>query len=153
MSVQNQVERATAAGTINEAEESDAPFYVMQCETMTDAVRQGPNPKHTETLNTLIVMSRNEYQIADQYLHALTEKSGGRVYRVRPGPRARQADSAPEIAQAFTQISAELRQQYSLGYYPKPGAKTKEHQITVRLDKPDVVVRSRTSYAPVPSKP
>ena len=154
MSVQQAEELATAAGTVDEAGKSDAPFYVMQYDTMTDTVRQGPNPKHSEALNALIVLSRNEYRIADQYLHALTEKSGGRLYPVRPSPSARQTDSSPDIAQAFTQISAELRQQYSLGYYPKPGPKAKErHQIDVRLPGLDVTVRSRTSYTPVPSKP
>ena len=147
-------QRATAAGTVNEAEESDAPFYVMQYDTMTDTQRYGPKPKYSESLNAGIVMFRNEYRIADEYLHALAEKSGGRLYRVASGPRLHQANNPPGLAQAFTQMSAELRQQYSLGYYPKQADKAKEpHQIKVRVARPDVVVRSRTSYIPAPSKP
>jgi VWFA-related protein len=147
-------ERATASGTITEAEKSDAPFYVMQYDTMPDGVRQGPKAKHSESVNAGIVMFRNEYRIADEYLHALAEKSGGRLYQVASGIRLHQADNPPGLAQALTQISAELRQQYSLGYYSKPGDKAKEpHQIKVRVAKPDVVVRSRTSYIPMPSKP
>lgn len=70
------------------------------------------------------------------------------------GTRLDQADNPPGLPQALTQISAELRQQYSLGYYPKPGDRAKEpHQIKVRVTMPDVVVRSRTTYTPMPSKP
>ena len=147
-------ERATAPGTISEAEESGAPFYVMQYDTMTDAVRYGPKPKYAESLNLGLVMFGNEYRIADDYLHALAEKSGGRLYRVASGTRLRQADNPPGLPQALTQISAELRQQYSLGYYPKPGDKAEEpRQIKVRVAMPDVVVRSRTTYTPMQSKP
>jgi len=153
MSVTKPAETATAPGTISEAAESDAPFYVMQYDTMTDAQRYGPKPKYSEVLNAGIVMSRGEYRIADEYLHALAEKSGGRLYQVASGNRLQQTEDPPGLQQAFTQISAELRQQYSLGYYPKPGDKAKEpHQIKVRVNLPDVVVRSRTSYRPVQSK-
>jgi Ca-activated chloride channel family protein len=158
MSVTMPGERATAPGTISEAEESDAPFYVMQYDTMTDAQRYGPKPepkkKYNPTSEALFVMFRNEYRIANEYLHALAEKSGGRLYQVASGTRDHQTDDPPGLPQALTQISAELRQQYSLGYYPKPGDKAKElHQIKVRVAMPDVVVRSRTTYTPMPSKP
>jgi hypothetical protein len=122
----------------------------MQYETMTDAQRL-PNPKYSEVLNAAIIMFREEYLIADEYLHALAEKSGGRVYPVAPGPRDHRKDNKANVAEAFTQISAELQQQYSLGYY-LPSDKAKEpHQIMVRVARADVLVRSRTSYAPVPS--
>jgi len=154
MRVDKPGERATAPGTISEAEESDAPFYVMQYDTMADALRYGPKPKYSEALNAGLVMFRNEYRIAGEYLHALAEKSGGRLYQVASGTRPHQVDNPPGLPQALTQISAELRQQYSLGYYPKPGDKAKEpHQIKVRVTMPDVVVRSRTTYTPMPSKP
>ena len=154
MEVKKPGERATAAGTIRGAEESDAPFYVMQYDTMTDVVRHGPKPQHSEAMNASIVMSRNEYLIADEYLHALAEKSGGRLYQVASGPHDRQIDNPPNLTESFAQISAELRQQYILGYYPKPGDKAKQlHQIKVRVARPDVAVRSRTSYIPVSSKP
>jgi len=154
MSVTKPGETATAPGTIIEAEESDAPFYVMQYDTTWDAVRYGPNPKYSEAGNAGIVMFRNEYRIANEYLHALAEKSGGRLYQVASGTHLHQTDDPPGLPQAWTQISAELLQQYSLGYYPKPGDKAKEsHQIKVRVTMPDVVVRSRTSYTSVPSRP
>jgi VWFA-related protein len=152
MRVEKPGERATAPRTISEAEESDAPFYVMQYDTMTDAQRHGPSPKYSEVLNAGIIMSRQEYLIAGEYLQALAEKSGGRIYQVASGTRLHQVDNPPGLPQAFTQISAELRQQYSLGYYPQSDKAKEPHQIMVRVARPDVVVRSRTSYAPVPSR-
>ena len=154
MRVKKPVERATAAGTLRGAEESDAPFYVMRYDTMRDVVRDGPKRKNPEWVNAMLVNNRNEYRIADEYLHALAEKSGGRLYQVASGPRDRQIDNPPNLTESFAQISAELRQQYILGYYPKPENKAKElHQIKVRVARPDVAVRSRTSYIPVSSKP
>jgi len=146
------LQRATALGNIREAAESDAPFYVLQYDTMTDAVRQGPNPKNSATLNSFIPEARNWYRIAYAYLHLLVEKTGGRIYQVASGPGLNQAKNPPGLAQAFTEISAELQQQYSLGYYPKDKANDL-HQIKVRVAKPGVVVRSRTSYTPLTSKP
>jgi hypothetical protein len=91
MGVTKPGERATAPSTISEAEESDAPFYVMQYDTMWDDLRYGPNPKYSESQNGLFVMFRNEYRIANEYLHALAEKSGGRLYQVIIKPTTHQA--------------------------------------------------------------
>jgi Ca-activated chloride channel homolog len=138
-------ERATPQRTINEAEESDAPIYVMQYDTMTDTVRYGPKPG-TEFWEErdIFARARNDYKLGDEYLHALAEKSGARLY---------QADKPPGLAQTFTQLSEELRQQYSLGYYPKKGGQPNERRaLKVRVQKPDVVVRSRTSYIYAPPK-
>jgi VWFA-related protein len=149
-------ERATALGTINEAEESDAPIYVLQYDTKTDWVRYGPQPgeRHPEVSYILLARVRNDYQVADEYLHALAEKSGGRLYPVSYGSRVNPDAHPPDLSQPFTQISAELRQQYSLGYYPKQAGQAQgRHEIKVRVARPDVAVRSRTSYVSAPSKP
>ena len=50
-----------------------------------------------------------EYMKADDYLAKLAEKSGGRLLR---------ADTLVSLPDAFSQIAAELRTQYLLGYYP-----------------------------------
>ena len=49
------------------------------------------------------------YLKADSYLEKLAEKSGGRLLR---------ADTLASLPEAFSQIAAELRTQYMLGYYP-----------------------------------
>jgi VWFA-related protein len=138
-------ENVTPQHTLNEAEESDAPIYVMQFDTMTDLVRNGPQPGTREwQRRDWIEGRRNDYRIADQYLHALAEKSGARLYP---------AGKPPELSQPFTQVSEELSQQYSLGYYPKIQGQPGEHrEIRVRVQRPDLVVRSRTTYVYAPRK-
>src|SRR6267142_2381956 len=49
------------------------------------------------------------YLTADSYLKALADKSGGRLVR---------ADTLGSLPEAFAKIAAELRTQYSIGYYP-----------------------------------
>jgi VWFA-related protein len=132
-------EKVTPQHTLNEAEESDAPIYVMRYDTMTDMVRNGPQPGTPEwRYKEFAAGRRNDYRIADEYLHALAEKSGARLYPL---------GKPPELAPAFTQISAELSQQYSLGYYPKTqGQPGERREIRVRVQMPGLVVRSRTTY-------
>lgn len=82
--------------------------------------------------------SREEYERADEYLHDLAQKSGGRFYG---------GDTLQDISQAFAQVADELRRQYSLGYYPKSSGQAGERrQIKVRVNQPDLVVTARDSY-------
>ena len=50
------------------------------------------------------------YARADRYLNAMADKSGGRFYY---------ADTRKRLTEVFTQIAKELREQYSLAYYPR----------------------------------
>jgi VWFA-related protein len=80
-----------------------------------------------------------EYRRADEYLNELANRTGGRLY-----PAATTAN----LTAAFTKIASELREYYSIGFYPKenavPGSK---HRIKVKLDKPGLGVRARDSYS------
>jgi len=81
--------------------------------------------------------SRNEYEVADQYLHDLARVSGARLYN------AEQQD----LNSAFRSVAEELRRQYSLGYYPKNAPRPGERRdIKVRVNRPELVVRTRDSY-------
>jgi Ca-activated chloride channel family protein len=53
-----------------------------------------------------------------------------------------------ELDQAFTDILAELRTQYFLGYYPKdvPLTKNPFHKLEVRVNQPDLRVQARNGY-------
>jgi Mg-chelatase subunit ChlD len=78
------------------------------------------------------------YAKADSYLNDLSYRSGGRLMR---------ADTLGNLPEAFSQIAAELRTQYSLGYYPPKGARDgKLHKIQVRSTRKNVQVRSRPVY-------
>jgi VWFA-related protein len=82
--------------------------------------------------------SRHDYETANQYLRELSERTGARSY---------QADSVQNLGSAFAQIAEELRRQYSLGYYPKRPAQAGERrQVTVRVNQPNLAVRTRDSY-------
>jgi VWFA-related protein len=87
--------------------------------------------------------SRHEYEVANRYLHELSERTGARSY---------QADSLQNVSSAFAQIAEELRRQYSLGYYPKNPAQAGERrQVKVRVNQPNLAVRTRDSYIFNPS--
>ena len=79
------------------------------------------------------------YHTADMYLAEIATKSGGNLYR---------ADTLSNLPLAFRQIAAELRTQYSLGYYP-PKEMARDglyHKIKVVTTHKDVSVRARPGY-------
>jgi hypothetical protein len=85
----------------------------------------------------------DDYELADKYLHELAEATGGRDY---------QADSVRNMSVAFANVAAELRRQYTIGYYPKrPPQAGQRRQIRVRANQPNLAVRSRDSYIFNPS--
>jgi hypothetical protein len=51
--------------------------------------------------------TKEDYERADQYLHGLADKTGGRLY---------EANDTRQLAKAFSSIAEELRRQYSIGY-------------------------------------
>ncbi|HJU56540.1 MAG TPA: VWA domain-containing protein [Pyrinomonadaceae bacterium] len=78
------------------------------------------------------------YKTGDAYLADLAEKTGGRLHR---------ADTLGMLPRAFGQIAAELRTQYSLGYYPlKPEHDGKYRKIKVATSRKGAVVRARPGY-------
>jgi Ca-activated chloride channel family protein len=73
------------------------------------------------------------------YLRDLSRRTGGRHFR---------ADNLQSLGRAFGEIAAELRQQYSLGYYPKEPARAapQRRRIKVRVSRPKLSVRARSDY-------
>ncbi len=82
--------------------------------------------------------TKQEYKKAAEYLDEMAARTGGRVY---------EAKGASGLNQAFSKIASELREFYSLGYYPsdekKAGTKRK---IKVRVNRKKVAVKARSSY-------
>jgi len=82
--------------------------------------------------------SRREYDVANRYLHELADRTGARSY---------QGDSSQDLTSAFANIAEELRRQYTLGYYPKsPAQAGQRRSIRVRVNQPNLAVRTRDSY-------
>lgn len=81
--------------------------------------------------------SRQEYERGKSYLQELAKFSGGRHF---------EADTTYNLDSAFRSIAEELRRQYSLGYYPESGEKGERRRIRVRVMRPNLVVRTKSSY-------
>jgi VWFA-related protein len=153
---------ASYASNIRDAEELDALIYPVQYDTFRDVAGGGggggwPGSRSTSPIGILIDIlgrrrggsgpiwggggagvSRSDYERADRYLRDLAEKTGARQY---------QADSTNNLSYAFRNIAEELRRQYSLGYYPmRPPQPGERRQVRVRVNQPNLAVRSRDSY-------
>jgi VWFA-related protein len=102
-------------------------------------IDSGPAPTKRPTPDDSIKgMLDQAYFMADSYLKELADRSGGQVYR---------ADTLAMLPQAFAAIAAELRTQYSLGYYPTNREKDgKYRKIQVKTTRKDVAIRARPGY-------
>lgn len=102
-------------------------------------VDPGPQPTRRPTPDDSIKgMLDQAYFMADSYLKELAARSGGQVHR---------ADTLAMLPQAFAAIAAELRTQYSLGYYPTNRDRDgKYRKIQVKTTRKDVAVRARPGY-------
>jgi Ca-activated chloride channel family protein len=148
---------ATYQSTLYQAEELDALIYPIQYDT-SDYMQGGtitvvtnssgwpfPGRRSSKTYTIpsngiqLPGMTKADYERADQYLHALADKTGARLYK---------ANDTAELSKAFAQIAEELRRQYSLGYYPQGSSAESgdQRQIRVRVRQPNLAVRARNSY-------
>ena len=79
-----------------------------------------------------------EYEFAEEYLNQLALRTGGRVHL---------ASTFGNLNGAFAKIASELREFYSIGYYPKSeGEPGSTRRIKVRVNQQNVVVRARDSY-------
>ncbi len=79
-----------------------------------------------------------DYAKAQEYLDQLAIRTGGREYL---------ADSLGNLSDAFTKIASELREFYSIGYYPiTERVAGKRTSVKVRVSEPGVVVRARDGY-------
>jgi VWFA-related protein len=154
---------ATYESTLREAEELDALVYPIQYDT-SDYLRamqsggsvsvvtttRGNWPFGGSTTSQTIPVApsgnlqsmgatKDQYDRANQYLHGMADRTGGRLY---------QANDRSQLDQAFSGIAEELRRQYSLGYYEPQGPAQADDRrtITVRVNRPNVAVRARNSY-------
>lgn len=140
---------ATYSTTIREAAESDGAVYSVAYSTANSLpINAGGLPRRGGILNFPFPGTGGtfpgtggpgpaEYRRADEYLHEIAEESGGRYFR---------GDSMAGLSSAFAELADELRRQYSIGYYPPAGQAGQRHDIKVRVNQPDLVVKSRDSY-------
>lgn len=135
--------RTTYDSTLALAEESDAMIFPIYYNTYFDnrmgsrggggwpgSVVYGPPARGT---------TAEDYALGKRYLEELADYTGGRVFRPESTPGG--------LTAAFEGIAEELRRQYQIGYTPaddgKPGQRK---QIKVRVNRSNLVIRSRDSY-------
>ncbi|HEU4387633.1 MAG TPA: hypothetical protein VFV34_07545, partial [Blastocatellia bacterium] len=107
-----------------------------------DSTRRPPDPR---TNGPIGVDLDRLYATADAYLNELANVTGGKL---------RRADTLGSLPQAFGEIAAELRTQYSLGYYPTNTVRDgKYRQIRVQTTRKGAVVRGRPGYRAPGSAP
>ena len=78
-----------------------------------------------------------------EVLRDFAEPTGGRAYLLEDAHR----DGRDLIDEAVAEVASELRQQYTLGYYPaEPATDGKFRRVQVRVATPDLRVRAREGY-------
>ncbi len=152
--------RANYQSTVRETEEIDALFYPIRYDTSTEMNGgyggNNPYPQQQRRITLGDILggilsggnvqigggggaagsSRAEYETGKRYLEELARSSGGRKF-----------EASNNLTAAFSGIAEELRRQYSLGYYPEiVGQKGERKQIRVRVKRPNLVVRAKSSY-------
>jgi Ca-activated chloride channel homolog len=135
----------TYAGTVRAAEQLDAPIYPVQYNTYGDFVDNPSRETYGNgNLNQTAHMTKGgelaseAYKRATLYLRLLAEKTGGRF---------EYTDSVKNLSRSFARIASELKQEYTLGYYPKnQNVDGTKRELKVQVSAPRAVVRARKSY-------
>lgn len=149
---------ASYQSNLHDAEEVDALIYPVQYNTFSE-MNSGTQQRRSSGDSVVGILvgilsggtvsnngggggargtTREDYDQADRYLGDLAERTGARRYR---------ADNSQNLERSFALVAEELRRQYGIGYYPQSAARTGERrQVKVRVNRPNMIVRSRESY-------
>lgn len=137
--------RATYQSTIDSANAQYALIYPIQWDTPNDSLTKQLSRADNVAAGGVTYTTpggeplRKAYDRGTRYLESIASASGGRF---------QYANTLKNLGASFAQIAEELRQQYSLGYYPKNQAlKNAKRRIKVNVSIPDAVVHARDSYA------
>jgi Ca-activated chloride channel family protein len=156
--------RAMYSNNVSDAMELDALIYPIRYDTFADVqrmkngsvIKQPPIevPTSGGVNPAAIILSsisrpddkgttEAEYQKAKEYLDEMAYRTGGHMY---------EATSLTNLASAYSKIASELREFYSVSYYPKEDRVVgKKTNIKVKVDQPGLVVHTREGYI-VPKK-
>lgn len=132
-------EKASAKSNLRDAEEQEAMIYTL---------RFGEYPTYQPGYTGYFDKKAYDKLVekVNNYMQGLALASGGRSYQI---------EKVEDLEETFAYVAAELRLQYSLGYYPKQiekGQIKQIRQIKVKVNQPNLAVRSRNSYSIQPQK-
>lgn len=138
--VDTQSSKANYDSTLDLAEEFDALIFPIYYNTFFETSRNSSQPwPFPSQRRSAPGTTSGEYVVGRKYLDELAAYTGGRVFRPEATPGG--------LVSAFEGIAEELRRQYNIGYVPSDDGKLGERrQIRVRVDRTNLVVRSRDSY-------
>ena len=95
----------------------------------------------TDPLSGNARSSANSTTVDMKVLNRFGEASGGRAWEISEASFGKNMDAVLDV------IAAELRSQYSIGYYPThPKKDGKWHSVRIRMKNPDYVARGRKEY-------
>ena len=155
--------RSNDLQNLDDIRELDALVYPIHYDTFADVQQMkdksvvlnspggsGPFPPQKPTGNRLPIpiptvgtadsrgTTAEEYRRAQEYLDQMALRSGGRLY---------EANTSGNLATAFSRIASELREYYSLGFYPKDdGQAGRIRKLKVKVDQQGLAVKARDSY-------
>jgi VWFA-related protein len=140
-------QKGTYLGTIAAAEHLDATLYPIQFNTYADFA---DSPSREAALGGMATahMTRNgelaseAYKRATRYLRELAEKTGGQF---------EYSDSVKNLARSFEHVAERVRDEYTLGFYPRDQSKKGRRQLTVRVEVPGASAKTRKTYILKPS--
>lgn len=134
--VDNASRNASYQANINDIAKSDVQVYAVQFSTYARVSSQNGRVRRQPPEGS--GFSRVDYQRADAYLHQISDLTGTSVYP---------AADVSKLDAAIASIADELHNEYSLGYYPKPGKTGEVRRVEVRVNQPWLVVRgARAGY-------
>lgn len=136
---------ATYESSLRAASEQCVVIYPIQWDTPNDYLAKQLSPTINDATGGVMYTTpsgeplRKAYERGTRYLQLIAEASGGRF---------QYADNLKNLNRSFARIAEELRQQYTLSYYPRNRAgKNGKRRITVKVNVQDAVVHARDSYA------
>jgi Ca-activated chloride channel family protein len=132
--------RATYESTLHLATQQYALIYPIQYDTPDDAKAKRPDDQYglvTHTTPSGESLAK-AYERGTRYLRGIADNSGGRF---------QYSDSVKNLESAFARIAEELRQQYSLSYYPRnQNSKSGRRRLRIVVSVPNAKVHARESY-------
>jgi VWFA-related protein len=140
----------TYDSTLRAVSELDALIYSILYSTSADVAKVETDPLMSGMgggMNGGSATSRGEpiavaYERGRRFLQLLANSTGGRLFL---------ADSVTSLRERFVKVAAELREQYSIAFYPtNRSTAKKKRELKVRVTVPNVAVKSRRSYVYAP---